>query len=208
MKKTIITISREFGSGGRTVGMLLAEELGINCYDRALIEKAAELSGMSPDFIENVEQKASNSFFFNLSQATYSSISPVLTYEANPNPTDRAFFAQAEVIREIAGHGSAVIVGRCADYVLRENPDAIHVFLHGDREDRLRRIINEYGIPEQEAREQIKLIDRGRANYYRSYTGGTWGEVRRYDLCINTTRTGIRGAVAAIKALVLENRRD
>ncbi|HHU05842.1 MAG TPA: cytidylate kinase-like family protein [Clostridiales bacterium] len=206
MKKTVITISREYGSGGRTVGILLAEELGINCYDRAVIEKAAEKSGMSPEFIENVEEKAASSFFFNLSQATYSSFTPVLTYDVHP--TDKAFFAQAEVIREIASHGSAVIVGRCADYILRDEPDAIHVFLHGDREDRLRRIISEYGIPEQEAREQIKQIDKGRANYYKSYTGGTWGDSRRYDMCINTSRTGISGAVAAIKALVLETRKD
>ena len=206
MKKTVITISREYGSGGRTVGILLAEELGINCYDRAVIEKAAEKSGMSPEFIENVEEKAASSFFFNLSQATYSSFTPVLTYDVHP--TDKALFAQAEVIREIASHGSAVIVGRCADYILRDEPDAIHVFLHGDREDRLRRIISEYGIPEQEAREQIKQIDKGRANYYKSYTGGTWGDSRRYDMCINTSRTGISGAVAAIKALVLETRKD
>jgi cytidylate kinase len=206
MKKTVITISREYGSGGRTVGILLAEELGINCYDRAVIEKAAEKSGMSPEFIENVEEKAASSFFFNLSQATYSSFTPVLTYDVHP--TDKAFFAQAEVIREIASHGSAVIVGRCADYILRDEPDAIHVFLHGDREDRLRRIISEYGIPEQEAREQIKQIDKGRANYYKSYTGGTWGDSRRYDMCINTSRTGISGAVSAIKALVLETRKD
>ena len=99
-------------------------------------------------------------------------------------------------------------MGRCADYILRDEPDAIHVFLHGDREDRLRRIISEYGIPEQEAREQIKQIDKGRANYYKSYTGGTWGDSRRYDMCINTSRTGISGAVAAIKALVLETRKD
>jgi len=206
MKRTIITISREYGSGGRTIGILLAKELGIPCYDRAVIEKAAEKSGMSPEFIENVEERATSSFFFNLSQATYTSFTPVLTYEVHP--TDRAFFAQAEVIREIAAHGSAVIIGRCADYILRDDPDAIHIFLHGDREDRLRRIIEEYGVPAQEAKEQLKQIDKGRANYYKSYTGGNWGDARRYDVCLNTSRTGIPGAVAAIKALVLENRRD
>jgi len=202
MKNTVVTISREYGSGGRQAGMRLAAELGIMCYDRAVIEKAAEKSGMSPEFIENVEEKAASSFFFNLSQATFTHYTPMLTYDVHP--TDKAFFAQAEVIREIAAHGSAVIIGRCADYILRDNPDAIHIFLYGDREDRLRRIVNDYGLTEDMAREQIKQIDRGRANYYKSYTGGTWGDVRHYDLCVNTTKTGIPGAVAAIKALVLE----
>ncbi|NLL46880.1 MAG: cytidylate kinase-like family protein [Clostridiales bacterium] len=204
MNKTVVTISREYGSGGRQVGIRLAEELGIMCYDRAVIERAAERSGMSPEFIENVEEKAVSSFFFNLSQATFSSYTPILTYDIPP--TDKAFFAQAEVIREIAAHGSAVIIGRCADYILRDDPDAIHIFLHGNREDRLRRVIHEYGLSESEAREQMKQVDRGRANYYKSYTGGSWGDARRYDLCINTARTGVSGAVAAIKAILLENR--
>jgi len=204
MKSTVITISREYGAGGRQTGMRLAAELGIMCYDRAVIERAAEKSGMSPEFIEGVEEKAANSFFFNLSQATFSSYTPIVTYDVHPS--DKAFFAQAEVIREIAAHGSAVIIGRCSDYILRDNPDAIHIFLQGNREDRLRRVVTEYGINEEYAREQLKQIDRGRANYYKSYTGGTWGDIKRYDLCINTTKTGIPGAVAAIKALALEKR--
>lgn len=204
MKRTVVTVSREYGSGGRQAGLRLAEELGIMCYDRAVIERTAERSGMSAEFIENVEERAVSSFFFNLSQATFSSYAPILTYDAPP--TDKAFFAQAEVIREIAAHGSAVIIGRCADYILRDDPDAIHIFLHGNKEDRLRRVVHEYGLPESEAREQMKQIDRGRANYYKSYTGGNWGDVRRYDLCVNTARTGVSGAVAAIKAILLENK--
>jgi Cytidylate kinase len=202
MKKFIITISREYGSGGRKIGQALADEFGVKCYDRAIIEMVAEKTGLSTEFIEKAETNAASSFAFSLSQATITSISPNLTYDLTPN--GESFITQAEILQEIAARESAVIIGRCADYVLREHTNLINVFLVADKEDRLRRSIEEYGLTEKEAKEQMKQVDKGRAVYYRTFTGAEWGYPRNNDLYINTSRTGIEGAVAAIKALVEE----
>ncbi len=204
MEHVIVTISREYGSGGRQVGMRLAAELGIMCYDRAVIELAAERSGMSPEFIEGSETKASN-IFYNIAQASFTDYTPLITYDLTQ--TDKAFFAQAEVIREIAASESAVIIGRCSDYILRENPNVINVFLYGEKNDKLRRLTQELGVSREEAREQMKSVDRGRANYYKNYTGATWGAPENYDLCINTSRADISGAVAAIKGMFLDKQK-
>ncbi len=204
MEHVIVTISREFGAGGRQVGMRLAAELGIMCYDRAVIELAAEKSGMSPEFIEGTETKSPN-FFYNIAQASFTDFTPIITYDLLQ--TDKAFFAQAEVIREIAAGESAVIIGRCADYILRENPNLINVFLYGEKNDKLRRLTQELGLNREEAKEQMKSVDKGRANYYKSYTGATWGAPENYDLSINTSRTGVSGAVAALKGMFLDKQK-
>ncbi len=198
----IIAISRQFGSGGRKAGLMLAQELGFNYYDRAIILRAAEKTGISPELMENLETNAASSYYFNLSQAMSAFAMPIITYDQTPN--GEIFKAQADIIREIASKESAVIIGCCADYILRDYTRLINVFLHADKSDRLRRIVGEYGLSEKEAREQIKQVDKGREIYYRTFTGSDWLDIGKSDLCINTSRTGIEGAVAAIKALALE----
>lgn len=202
MKKFAVTISREFGSGGRQVGFLLAEQLGISFYDKAVIQLAAEKTGLSPELMENVENSAASSFMFRLSQATSAIDMSAISYNSTPN--GEAFTAQSEVIREIAARESAVIIGCCADYVLKDEPNLISVYVHSSREDRLRRLIEDYGMSEKEAKEQMKKVDKGRDVYYRTFTGEERGMAANTDLYINTSRTGISGAAAAIKALVLE----
>lgn len=202
MKKVIVTISREFGSGGRQVGFLLAEQLGVSFYDKAVIQLAAEKTGLSPELMESVENNAASSFMFSLSQATSATNMSVLSYESTPN--GETFTAQTDVIREIAARESAVIIGCCADFVLKDEPGLVSVYIHSSKEDRLRRLTEEYGFSEKEAKEQLKRVDKGRDVYYRTFTGGERGNAENTDLYINTSRTGISGAVAAIKALVLE----
>lgn len=202
MSHYVISISREFGSGGRIIGKQLAAKLGIPCYDRTIIQKTAEKSGLSPEFIARAEDRARSRFHL--------SIAPVDLGGRSSSPSSvsvnqQAFFAQAKVIRELAEQGSCVIVGRCSDYVLGDNPDCLKVFVHADLPARSQRCIQEYGLSAQGLTERINQTDRGRANYYNYYTGHTWGEMRQYDLTINSSVSGIDGAVELI-AQLLEQR--
>ena len=199
MNNYVISISREFGSCGRMIGKKLAARLGIPCYDRTLIQKTAEKSGLSPEFIARAEERARSRLHLPLS-----SMGPgVSTYTQQGVPVSlQAFFAQSEVIRELADEGPCVIVGRCSDYVLGERPECLKVFIHGDLPDRVTRCAEEYHISAPNMTDRVKEIDRGRANYYNYYTGFNWGEMRRYDLTINSSVTGIEGAVELIAALV------
>ncbi|NMA38211.1 MAG: cytidylate kinase-like family protein [Papillibacter sp.] len=202
MDYSIITISREFGTGARLIGQELSALLGYGYYDRALIEMAAEKSGLSEEFIERTEEKASNSFLYNLATAAYISADMGMQYSVPVN--DRAFMVQSDVIRDIAKTGNSIIVGRCADFVLKDHPRLLRVFLYADKADRLRRIINEYGQNPKTAESTLNKIDKGRANYHKFYTGTPWKSLENYDLCINTSVTGITGAVMAIKAVAEE----
>lgn len=197
MAFSIITISREFGTGARFIGREVAALLGYGYYDRALIEMAAEKSGLSEEFIERTEEKASNSFLYNLATAAYIANDMSTQYSVPVN--DRAFMVQSDVIRDIARTGNGVIVGRCADYVLKDHPALLRVFVYANKEDRLNRIINEYGQDAKTAESVLSKIDKGRANYHKFYTGTNWRSMDNYDLCINTSVVGIQGAVNAIR---------
>ena len=199
MNKLVVAISRQFGSGGRLVGEKLAADLGILFYDKTIIELAAKRSGLSTEFIENSEEHASNSFLFNLATTSYSSPSYIFQYDLPI--ADKAFFAQASVIKELAGKDNCVIVGRCADYILRNDPSCVKVFLYADMEDRKKRIERLYKISEDEVESKINKIDKGRSNYYRHYTGEKWGDIFNHDLSVNVSITGIDGAVNVIKSI-------
>ena len=202
MAYSIITISREFGTGARLIGREVAALLGYGYYDRALIEMAAEKSGLSEDFIERTEEKASNSFLYNLATAAYIASDVTMQYSMPVN--DRAYMVQADVIKEIANTGNGVIVGRCADYVLKDHPKLLRVFIYANKEDRVNRIVSEYGQDPKNAESVLSKIDKGRANYHKFYTGSNWKNMENYDICINTSTTGIQGAVMAIKAAAEE----
>ena len=202
MAFSIITISREFGTGARLIGREVAALLNYGYYDRALIEIAAEKSGLSEEFIERTEEKASNSFLFNLATAAY--LASDVTAEYTVPANDQAFMVQSDVIRDIARSSNGVIVGRCADYVLKDHPKLLRVFIFANKEDRINRIVNEYGQDPKNAESVLAKIDKGRANYHKFYTGTNWRSMDNYDLCINTSHTGIQGAVMAIKACAEE----
>lgn len=203
MKKFIVTISREFGSGGRLVGRQLAEKLGVPFYDRELIELAAKKSGLAPEFIARSDERASSVLALGLAASASSEGGYFMQYDA---PTgDRAFFAQSAVISELAEKDSCIIVGRCAGYILRENPDCVRVMIHAPLDSRIERAKTVYGLPAKGLADKIYKADKGRANYHKHYTGDSWLDVRSYDLSINTEVMGIEGAVDAI-AMLLERR--
>ncbi len=196
MAHKVITISREFGTGARTIGQKLAAELGFAYYDRAIIQMAAEKSGLSPDFIEKNEEKANNNFLFNIATSAYIASGINLQYTVPVN--DRAFIAQSDVIREVSEKSDCVIVGRCANYVLNDHPNIMRVFVRAEKEDRIARCINEYGYDPKTAEAELSKIDKGRANYYKYYTGSSWKSMDNYDFCINTSKTDIDLAVKAL----------
>ncbi len=193
--KIIVTIAREYGSGGREIGKQLAERLNVPFYDKELITRAAEESGIDADLFENADEKPSNPFWTSLAFniGTFGSHTPTL----NDLPmNDRLFLLQSKTIQKIVQEGSCVIVGRCADYLLEKEENAVHFFIHANQEDKLERVITSYGIPSEGAQEFMKKTDRRRAAYYGYYAGEKWGQINRYDLCINSSTLGIDATVA------------
>ena len=180
--KTIVTISREFGSGGRLIGKRLAEQMGVPYYDKTLLDRIAEESGYSREMLEESERKAKNSFIYSLASA-------LGTSEAGPESlslNERFFLAQFDTIRKIADEGSCVIVGRCSDYILRGLPEATHVFIYAEEADKIKRAVQEYGVPEDEVVKMMRDTDKARANYYAYHTGRKWGEHVNYSLSIDS----------------------
>ena len=182
MDKKLITISREFGSGGRLIGKRLAEKLDIPYYDKELLDRIAEESGFSKEMIVEAEKKAKNSFLYSLASA-------MGTGEAGPESlslNERFVLAQFDTIRRIADEGSCVIVGRCADYVLRGMPEATNVFIYAEEADKIKRAVQEYGVPEDSVKKLMKDTDKARANYYSYHTGRKWGDHVNYNLSIDS----------------------
>ncbi len=193
-EKKIITIGREFGSGGRLIGHRLAEKLGIPFYDKQLLDRIAEESGFSKRMIQDAEKKAKNSFLYSLASA-------MGTVEAGPESlslNERFFLAQFDTIRKIASEGPCVIVGRCADYILRGIPYATNVFIYAEEADKVKRAVEDYGVPEDQVLKMMKETDKARANYYAYHTGRKWGERLNYSLLIDSGYLEIEDTVDLI----------
>lgn len=200
-KKILVTISRQFGSGGREVGKKLAEALHVPFYDKELIEIAAKESGIDKELFENEEESTSKGYYF-LESIGLAMGSPIAGMNGQAL-NDRMFLAQSEVIRSIAASGSAIIVGRCADYVLEEFPECVNIFIHANMRSRKERAIHSYEVDEDNIEKSIERIDKRRANYYNYYTDKKWGKVENYHLSIDTSKFGIDECVKIIKDLVL-----
>lgn len=201
MNKTIITISRQFASGGRQVGERLAKSLDIPFYDKELISLAAKKSGFSEKVFENADRQSTNSLLYSLSTGMYNAIGQF--DGANNLPlNDKVFLVQYNVILDLAKQGPCVIVGRCADYILREQAGAIHVFIHSDMKSRIRRAVEEYGMPAERAEAMIQKGDKRRAAYYDFYTGMKWGRVENYDLTVDSDSIGLDNAAKLIEDYV------
>ncbi|MBQ7369719.1 MAG: cytidylate kinase-like family protein [Clostridia bacterium] len=192
MKKKIITISREFGSGGRSLGLLVSEKLGIDFYDQKLIDKAVETTGFSREFIQEAGEYASSTsrLLFNMSLASaYSSVGTSSNY-------DKIYVAQNNIIRALAEEKPCVIVGRCADYILRDRTDCLNVFVCADKKYREKHVLENYGEEKGKSIEKrLEEKDRKRELYYKHYTGKNWGDARNYHLCVNTGEIGLDRAV-------------
>ena len=196
MKNVVITIARQYGSGGREVGHKIAEILGIKCYDRDLITLAAEKSGLSEEALHHADEKAASSLLYTLVMSSNMYHSNVDRFNVPIN--DKLFCVQSEIIRDIAQRESCVIVGRCADYVLAEHPRVVRVFLYADFENRVKKICAEESISEADARERIVKTDKRRANYYNYYSGQKWGKIDNYDLALSTDKLGPEGTARFI----------
>ncbi len=196
-ESTIITIGRQFGSGGREVAKQVAEKLGIGFYDKELIALAAKESGLSEELFEGIEDMSSNSLLYSLVMGIQSGNGAYYRYGDVFN-SDGLFRVQSQVIRNLAEKGSCVIVGRCADYILREQPNLMNVFVHAGNAWRTKRIQELHNLEEKEATALIKKTDKRRGSFYNFYTSQTWGNVNNYHLAVDTSKIGIEGAAQLI----------
>ena len=186
--KTIITIGREYGSGGRIVAHRVAETLGIPFYDKEIIERVAKETGFAENFVRDVESRPAVSMIYGL----YFSAQ-------NLSPSDQIFIAEANVVRKLADEGPCVIVGRCADFILRDRTNLLRVFIHAPIEERVRRAHEEYGLEGQNLEHFVRKQDKRRASYYDYFTNTRWGDSHAYDLCVSTS-LGLDSAVKIICA--------
>lgn len=198
MAYNIITVSRQFGSGGRTIAHAVAEKLGIDYYDKELIKAVAEKTGFDPGYIEEAgEYSKSRSIFSYALPFTGHAAAAVNTMSTS----DFLWIMQRKVILELAEKGPCVIVGRCADYILREREDALHVFIRADEDFRAERIVKLYGASEKTPEARMKDKDGRRAVNYKYYTGREWGKAENYDLSLNSGKLGIETCVSLITDL-------
>lgn len=195
--RIVIAIGREFGSGGREIARKVAEKLNIKLYDKEVITLIAKNSGMSEEILREVDEKPSNSFLYALSSGTFSG-TPIISTGAVSLPlTDRAFINCCEIIKDIADKESCVILGRCADYILKDRDDLLTVFIHADLPQRIDRICEHENIERDAAAAVIKRADKKRSSYHNYYSETRWGARTSYDLCLNS-KVGIDACVDII----------
>lgn len=188
--KSIIALGRQYGSGGREIGEKLAKLMNVPFYDRELIALAAQKSGISPETYASIDETATNSLLYALSTGAFMFSSHFSTAVDLPL-NDRLYILQNRIINEIAEkEGSCVIVGRCADYILRKNPDCVSVFIYAPMEKRIERITKKDGIAAEAAESKIIKTDKRRANYYNFYTNREWGNISNYELAISSYPLG------------------
>lgn len=197
MKNYIVTIAREYGSGGRECGKKLAELTGYKFYDKDLITLAAQKSGMSTDALNSVDEKAASSLLYTL--ALGSSIYNSGMGSVNLPINDKLFVVQSQIIKDIANSGEgAIIVGRCADYVLSERDNVVKIYITSDFDTRVNTVMKRHDLTQSQARDLIIKTDKRRSNYYSYYTGEKWGKADKYDVVVSTARIGIDGAAGLI----------
>lgn len=197
MIDTVITVARQYGSGGRFVAKKLAERLGIPYYDKELLTLAAKESGICEEMFEDHDEKPTRSLLFSLVTGMQMRGDAGSVYMDMPL-NHKIFLAQFDTIRNVAAKGPCVIVGRCGDYVLRDEKKVVSVFIKADMEERKARAVKYYNVDSAKAEEVIRKADKQRASYYNYYATATWGAVENYDLCVDTGTVGVDGAVETI----------
>ena len=207
-KNTIITIGRQFGSGGHEIGELLAKKLGIPFYDRNLVKMAAEELHITEEQAELEDEKKLMSIVsnYNLAMGGYNDFMANAEFYA---PVGRDLYAvQSAIIKKLAQKGSCVIVGRCADYVLKDYPGCINVFICASKEDRKNRVMDKYHLSERKAAEKMKKIDRERKYYYETYSGKEWGSIQSHQILLNNSHLGKEKIVEYLVALYKEQQEE
>ena len=193
----IITIARQYGSGGKTIGALLAKRLGINCYSHEILRLASDESGINERLFGETDERLKISSWFKPLKRPYegSLISP----ESSDFTSDENLFNyQAKVMKDLAANESCVIIGRCADYVLKEHPKVLSVFIHADKQFCLDRAMERHSMSVREMEKYIEKTDKKRADFYKYYTGREWTDARNYDLCLNSGKLGFEKCVEEI----------
>nr|WP_297764312.1 cytidylate kinase-like family protein [uncultured Butyrivibrio sp.] len=200
---TIITIGRQFGSGGREIGEMLAKQYGIKCYDKELLSRAAKESGFCEEMIQNHDERPTNSFLYNLVMDTYSFGYNASSFVDMPI-SHKVFLAQFDTIKKIAEEGPCVIVGRCADYALSDFDNVLNIFIHADEDAKIKRIKERFADvkTDEQARDMMNKKDKQRQSYYNYYSSKKWGRADSYDLSINSSILGIEGTVKFITQYV------
>lgn len=205
--KTIITIGRQYGSAGRQIGRALAEELGIKCYDKELLDRAAKDSGMCQELFENHDEKPTSSFLYSLVMDTYSFGYSSAAFSDMPI-NQKVFLAQFETIKKIASEGPCIMIGRCADYALADFDNCLSVFIHADLPTRIRRIAKLYDLTDAKAKDKILKADKKRSSYYNYYTSKKWGDVDSYDMAIESGKMGIDGTIEIILKAIQQKEKE
>ena len=199
--KTIITIGRQYGSAGKEIGLTLAERMGVKCYDKELLDRAAKESGLCQELFEHHDEKPTSSFLCSLVMDTYSTGDSSAAFADMPI-NHKIFLAQFNSIKELAKEGSCVIVGRCADYALADDPNLLAVFMNAPLKARIRRIAEKYDLTDAKAKDLIQKTDKKRASYYNYYSNKKWGDAASYHYCLDSSYLGVQGTVDLLKFLV------
>lgn len=201
VKKMMITVSRQYGSGGRVIAKALAERLGIAYYDKELIVLAAKESGFAEEIFEESEDKTPNSLLYSLVMGTYGMGGQGIGVPDMPIG-DKVFLIQSNLIRSLASKESAVFVGRCADYVLEGREDTTNFFLYAPLKNRVDRAIAEYGLAKEKSESAVLRIDKRRANYYNYYANRKWGKAENYDLAVDSSKLSVDDTVTLLQKYV------
>ena len=199
--KVVITIARQYGSGGRTVGEMLSKDMGIHYYDKELIKLASEESGINERLFVNADEKIKMTKLFKMVKNIYTG--QLIPPESDDFVSDKNLFNyQAKVIKNLAEEESCVIVGRCADYVLKDYDNVLSVFVHAPKDYCMEQAAKKVSMPSNELEKYIAKIDKRRADYYKFYTGREWTDARNYDLCLDSSKLGFERCVEEIKAYI------
>ena len=199
MEKVVITIARQYGSGGKTIGEMLAQKLNIHFYDKELMKLASDESGINEALFVNADEKIKSTKLFNIAKSAYSG--ELIPPESDDfTSTDNLFNYQAKIIRELAQEEPCVIIGRCADYVLKEYDNVLSVFIHAPKDFCMEQAAKKHSMSERELERFITKTDKHRADYYKYHTGREWTDARNYDLCLDSSKLGFERCVEEIIA--------
>ena len=199
MKNVVITIARQYGSGGKTIAAMLAKDLGVHCYSTEILRMASEDSGINERLFGMSDEKVRHAGFFRLLKRPYEG--ELLPPESSDFVSDDNLFNyQAKIIKELAQKESCVIIGRCADYILKDYPNGLSIFIHADEKFCLERAMERHSMTEREMKKYIEKTDKYRADFYRYHTGHEWTDARNYDLCLDSGKLGFEKCVEEIKA--------
>lgn len=193
----VITIGRQFGCGAREIGTKLAEKMNISYYDKEIIKRASKESGFDEDLFKFYDEKPTSSFLFNVSADGF-----IPMGNAGQTLENQIIQFQFDTIKKVADEGSCIIVGRCADYILRDSKNLVSVYLHADEEYRKNRIVKEYSCRDKDALKQMKAVDKKRAKFHNFYSDNSWGDASTYDLSIDVSKLGIDNTVDLIAEFV------